>query len=740
MGRITRISLCNLEYYTYHSSILYTIIHIFLSPNNPIVSKLAGRYQIIRELSGGTFAVTYLAQDDMQPSKPFCVVKQLRPIYTDAQVLGLFEKEAVILEKLGKHPQIPTLLAHFQENDKFYIIQEYIDGHDLSTEIFAGKRLSEGYVIKLLQDILEALAFVHTQGVIHRDIKPANLMRRKEDGKISLIDFGAVKEIGSIILNSQGGITPSLIIGSPGYMSTEQGIGQPCYASDIYAVGMTAIYALTGIDPRQLQEDPPTGEIIWRYDQLQISEYLAEVLTTMVRRYFKMRYPSAVEALEALKPLLEVSTGTIALTPAKTAYYNEVVKRLKQGNGKLSPVALQLLETERKKLSLSPAEAKEMYEFALSQAQGYQRKLNEYEDLFFKVVKVQFPFNQETEAELQEYRDSLGLKPEDVVNIEERVLAQRQVEYERQPKKPNPPPPQPERVLGIPVTTFEFETAKLIAKPGFLGLGKGWEIQLSRKKSRLFIQDLGNGVILEMVAIPGGTFSMGSPENEEGRWENTESPQHQVTVSPFFMGKYPVTQKQWQAVAALEKVKIDLESDPSRFKGDNLPVEMVSWDSVQEFCARLSQKTNKAYRLPSEAEWEYACRAGTTTPFYFGETISTDLANYHGDYTYGNGVKGEYRKQTTDVGKFPANSFGLYDMCGNIWEWCEDEWHENYINAPTDGSAWLDGSNNNIRLLRGGSWFNLPRLCRSANRGGNRRDIRDIDLGFRLAISPPRTL
>ena len=709
------------------------------------MTKLAGGYQIIRELGGGTFAVTYLAQDDMQPSKPFCVVKQLRPIYTDAQILGLFEKEAVILEKLGKHPQIPTLLAHFQENDKFYIIQEYIDGHDLRTEIFAGQRLSEGYVIKFLQDILEALAFVHTQGVIHRDIKPANLMRRKEDGKISLIDFGAVKEIGSIILNSQGQITPSLIIGSPGYMPTEQGIGQPCYASDIYAVGMTAIHALTGINPTHLQEDPPTGEIIWRYDQLQISEYLAEVLTTMVRRYFKMRYPSAVEALQALKPLLEASTGTILFTPAKTAYCNEVFKRLKQGNGKLSPVALQLLETERKKLSLSPAEAKEMYEFALSQAQEYERKRNEYEDLFFKVVKVQFPFNQETEAELQEYRDSLGLKPEDVANIEERVLAQRQVEYERQPKKPNPPPPQPERVLGIPVTTFEFETAKLIAKPGFLGLGKGWEIQRSRKKSRLFIQDLGNGGNLEMVTIPGGTFIMGSPENEKG-YSSSQSPQHQVTVPPFFMGKYPVTQKQWQAVAALEKVKIDLKSDPSRFKGDgstsltnNLPVECVSWNDAQEFCARLSQNANKIYRLPSEAEWEYACRAGTTTPFYCGETISTDLANYHGNSTYGQGQKGEYREKTTEVGIFPANPFGLYDMYGNVWEWCEDDWYENYINAPIDGSAWTSLGGNS-RVLRGGSWVNDPRGCRSAYRNDFNRGDHSFGIGFRVVCVVGRIL
>ena len=207
---------------------------------------------------------------------------------------------------------------------------------------------------------------------------------------------------------------------------------------------------------------------------------------------------------------------------------------------------------------------------------------------------------------------------------------------------------------------------------------------------------------------------MGSPENEEG-YHSSQSPQHQVTVPPFFMGKYPVTQKQWRAVAALEKVNIDLKSDPSRFKGDNLPVECVSWNDAREFCARLSRMANKTYRLPSEAEWEYACRGGTTTPFYCGETISTDLANYDGNYTYGQGQKGQYREKTTEVGIFPANPFGLYDMCGNVWEWCEDGWHENYINAPTDGSAWT-GLSSEYKLLRGGSWDFFPSYCRSAYR------------------------
>jgi formylglycine-generating enzyme required for sulfatase activity len=197
---------------------------------------------------------------------------------------------------------------------------------------------------------------------------------------------------------------------------------------------------------------------------------------------------------------------------------------------------------------------------------------------------------------------------------------------------------------------------------------------------------------------------------------------------------------------ALPKAKIDLNPDPSDFKGEKRPVEQVSWNEAVEFCARLSRKTKRMYRLPSEAEWEYACRAGTTTPFHFGETITTDLANYCGEDrtineilykgSYGNGPKGTYRKETTEVGTFPANAFGLYDMHGNVWEWCADYWHENYNGAPTDGSAWLTEDENANRLLRGGSWYNAPRSCRSAHRNWYRSDVRDSNFGFRVGCVP----
>ncbi|NEP63642.1 MAG: formylglycine-generating enzyme family protein, partial [Symploca sp. SIO2G7] len=188
----------------------------------------------------------------------------------------------------------------------------------------------------------------------------------------------------------------------------------------------------------------------------------------------------------------------------------------------------------------------------------------------------------------------------------------------------------------------------------------------------IVVEKLGNGVTLEMVCVPEGDFLMGAPKSEAEHANSSEGPQHRVQVSAFYMGKFPVTQAQWEAVTKLKKIEIDLQSEPSYFKGDNLPVEQVSWFEAVEFCQRLSRYTGKSYRLPSEAEWEYACRAGTTTPFCFGESISTEQANYDGNYTYGNGKKGKYRKKTTPVGNLSANSFGLYDMHGNVWEWCQD--------------------------------------------------------------------
>ncbi|MFZ4677762.1 MAG: SUMF1/EgtB/PvdO family nonheme iron enzyme [Nodosilinea sp.] len=279
---------------------------------------------------------------------------------------------------------------------------------------------------------------------------------------------------------------------------------------------------------------------------------------------------------------------------------------------------------------------------------------------------------------------------------------------------------------STPPPTFEFEVVTVDAK-GKIASRKQRQAEYRR-------EDLGNGITLDLVCIPGGTFTMGSPDSEENRTD-AESPPHQVRVQPFLMGKYQVTQAQWQAVAAWPKIDRDLEADPARFKGKNHPVEHVNWDDAVEFCQRLSKHTGREYRLPSEAEWEYACRAGTTTPFHFGSTITPDLANYDGNYTYGAGPKGKYREQTTDVGSLPPNALGLYDMHGNAWEWCLDHWHDTYEGAPTDGSAWLSSGESKSRLLRGGSWFDVPRNCRSADRLWFARGNQDGNIGFRLVCA-----
>jgi formylglycine-generating enzyme required for sulfatase activity len=265
---------------------------------------------------------------------------------------------------------------------------------------------------------------------------------------------------------------------------------------------------------------------------------------------------------------------------------------------------------------------------------------------------------------------------------------------------------------------------------------KGEQINKESKQSQYFSQDLDNDITLEMIAIPGGTFLMGSPQDEKDSYDD-ERPQHEVNVPTFFMGKYPITQTQWRAIAATAKIDIDLETNPSEFKGDELPVESVNWYQATEFCKRLSRETKREYRLPSEAEWEYACRAGTTTPFYFGETITGELANYNTNKTY---VE-EYRNETTPVGQFPPNAFGLYDMYGNVWEWCADTWHDNYDGAPTDGSAWIENGDDNRSPLRGGAWYTFPYRCRSAHRNIDaRRYSRSFLYGFRVVCSAERTL
>jgi formylglycine-generating enzyme required for sulfatase activity/uncharacterized caspase-like protein len=399
--------------------------------------------------------------------------------------------------------------------------------------------------------------------------------------------------------------------------------------------------------------------------------------------------------------------------------------------------------------------------------QQHQQNLEQYQREFSAKIEKEYPFHQASRNKFKKLQISLQLSEQEILQIEQPIIAKKEAEYQKlqeenrkisgNPSGSNSPPIKRRQFLiyaglggtGL-VTTVVFSqilkptvqpkqvqpkllelltvtfTTKTVNKTGKI-------VNQENHQAKYFKEDLSNGITLEMVQIPGGSFKMGSPASEKGRSES-ESPQHQVNVPAFSMGKFVVTQEQYQQI---------MGKNPSYFtqKGAKRPVEKVSWNDAVEFCQKLSQKTGREYRLPSEAEWEYACRAGTTTPFHFGETITTELANYDGTYTYASEPKGKYLQQTTDVGSFPPNAFGLYDMHGNVWEWCQDDWHENYIDAPKDGSVWTSRSGD-TKMMRGGSWFINPHYCRSASRYDTYRVERDVifsSVGFRVVCVVGRT-
>lgn len=287
---------------------------------------------------------------------------------------------------------------------------------------------------------------------------------------------------------------------------------------------------------------------------------------------------------------------------------------------------------------------------------------------------------------------------------------------------------------ALPMLVVELKQGQWLAQPCSIPV---WQ------------QPLSDSLSLDLVEIPAGEFWMGSAADEVGRDQYSHLPEaagldvesrHRVRLPQFWMSRFPITQAQWRAVAALPSVERSLDPDPANFKGDQRPVETVSWYGAMEFCARLSQLTGKTYRLPSEAEWEYACRAGTSTPFHFGDSLDATIANYNGKYTYGSGKAGEFRNATTEVGSFGVvNRFGLADMHGNVWEWCLDHWHPSYEGAPIDGSAWMTDGDSRYRLLRGGSWYDIPGGCRSAFRRRTAPGGLATLNGFRVVCASPWT-
>lgn len=376
-------------------------------------------------------------------------------------------------------------------------------------------------------------------------------------------------------------------------------------------------------------------------------------------------------------------------------------------------------------MQITPEQAEAIKEEVLKPYREKAKHLAFYIEALTDEQAAAYPFDREVTQEFKSLQRAFGLTDKDVEAEEVRVLGER-IQVQKQPQaqarvnEPSAP------FLQYP--TFSFETVRVNEQ--------GAVIETIAGEAAYFTEELGNGITLDMVRIPGGKFLMGAAQSEAGASAD-EYPQHEVRVPEFWMGKFAVTQEQWGAVASFTQIDRDLQREPAHFTGAKRPVEKVSWEEAMEFCKRLSQRSEREYTLPSEAQWEYACRAGTTTPFYFGPTVTIDLANYNSAHTYGKGPKGKYREQTTEVGRLWPNGFGLYDMHGNVWEWCLDDWHDSYKGAPADGSEWK--SSGERKVLRGGSWHDDPTYCRAAFRLRTSRVLRSNTIGFRVISVSPRT-
>lgn len=445
------------------------------------------------------------------------------------------------------------------------------------------------------------------------------------------------------------------------------------------------------------------------------------------------------EAAPAMDPAIFNAQQGAEIAIAKAVVDNEQRYRKQvQGKvrkGRIRPAARVYLSQWQQQLKLTVEAATAIEEEVLKPFRERQRHVEIYTGALKAEKEDAYPLDDEAVEDLKDLQRLLNLRDEDVWDVEQEILGE-QFESARKSqgldlKVPSVVQKSAQKtVQNAPsqYPTFSFETVRVNEK--------GNVIETLPGNAKYYSEDLGDGVTLDMVRIPEGTFLMGAAEGE-AEAQDREYPQHEVTVPEFWMGKSAITQAQWKAVAALKKVERELPDNPARFKGAQRPVERVSWEDAVEFCERLSQYSKRAYSLPSEAKWEYACRAGTTTPFYFGPTIMPALVNCNGGESYGNGPVGENRKKTTDVNSFPPNGFGLYDMHGNVLELCSDGLHGSYDKAPVDGSAWA--SNNKNKVLRGGAWDFLPRNCRSAFRDSISPEGRNFIVGFRVSCSAPRT-
>jgi formylglycine-generating enzyme required for sulfatase activity len=637
-----------------------------------------GPYTLKKKLGRGAFGVVWLAEKQTMAGSFAFALKLAAREDIDLSVL---QEEVATWKAASGHPNVLPLIEADIHEDDYVIVSEYAPDGSLEKWLGdnGGRAPSVDAAVDMIIGILKGLEHLHSRKIIHRDLKPANILLQGNTPRLA--DFGLAR-----VLRSTQSAT---ITGTVPYMSPDALKGARTVETDIWSVGVIFYQLLTGQMPYPQKEQVNLMYAILNEEPQPLSDSIPKPLCEIIERALKKnpdeRYQSAKEMREVLRATRRAKPEPV-IEPKKTTPQPKVEDEKKTEK-------LPKVEDENKTLKMMP----------------------------------QHPTLPSPQVDDEK---TITRKPKLLIDT---ILAP-----QPQPFQPNVVPfaPQmPKKNIGIwlgvggvgllavviLLCAFVPSVFKNVLNSNNPATNTP---QTTNTGDKTHTANLPNGVKLEMVLIPAGSFMMGSPDSEKDR-SNDEGPQHRVTISkPFYMGKFEVTQAQWQAV---------MGSNPSNFKNcDNCPVERVSWNDAQEFIKKLNALNDGfTYRLPSEAEWEYACRAGTTTAFSFGDSLSSTQANFNGNYPYGNAPKGEYKGKTTPVGNYQPNAFGLYDMHGNVWEWCQDWYDENYYkNSPsTDPKGPSAGS---FRVLRGGGWYDFARLCRPAIRDRGTPDDRYYFLGFRL--------
>ena len=578
----------------------------------------------------------------------------------------------------------------------YFIIMEYLDGEDLDTLLARAGRLDPERALDVLAPVAAALDYAwERHHLVHRDIKPANVFLAR-GGDVKLLDFGIAARARA------GGSGPFLEApassGTAGYRAPEASGagGVPERGLDVFAVAVMLYRMLTGA--------LPAGADPARPDALNDAQWA--VLRTGFAQVSGQRPASVTDLLARLRaaPLVDeaaqAAADAIEKERAGQAARELAARKLAQAQAEAAAKAqLDRQRREQERAAKAAAEAARAARKEALRQQLLERRAAEAEKARLE--------REEAQRKLVQARAAAAYIAEQKrARLEEAARAQAVLTQ----LMPTP---------ASPVADTEG-----VLRDRFLG---------------------GDARGPELVLLPTGRFQMGSPEHErkiameagsQRGWLARELPQHWVGIEkPIAMGRYPVTVGEWRVFVASTGWRPSGETDwdaPGFAQTDRHPVVGVNWFDAIRYVRWLSEATGKSYRLPSEAEWEYACRAGTKTAFSFGDTITTELANYDGNFTYNGGPRGEYRRGTTPVGAFPANPWGLFDMHGNVWEWVQDVVHDNYEGAPLDGSAWEEGGDQARRILRGGSWLYNPRYLRSALRNGFSAALSNDIVGFRI--------